>query len=298
MEYRSSEIKAGIFIVFSVMVFIAFLVVIAGMDAWSDKDIYRARFKYVGGIEKGSVVRYAGLEVGRVIDLQVPPDQDTRVEIKLELTRGVPIRTDSKAFLTTIGLMGAYYIEISAGSDDAPPLPPGSLLKSDDVAGFAQMSGSMDAATEEATELLRRINDLLNAENRKNISSMIASLNEMTTTSSGDLQDIAVNLSNLTEQLSATVDSFHRTLVSNDSSISKSFANFQEMLEQSKEMVVKLNGTIDNLNNNLSGNSAAYNEIMRNVTSLTENLDEFSQTIKEQPWSLVRKSYPPERKLP
>ncbi len=297
MEYRSSEIKAGIFIIVSVLIFIAFLVVIGGMNAWDDKDVYLARFKYVGGIEKGSVVRYAGFEVGRVIDLMLPPDQDTRVELKLEVKKGTPIRVDSRAFLTSIGLMGAFYIEISAGSDDAPRLKPGSLVRSDDVAGFAQMSGTMDAATAEATELLRRINALLNEENRKNISSMIASASELTTASSKDMKSIAANLNHLTQELDATVNSINRMLASNDSTISQSFESIQVMLAESKEMVSKLNMTVDNLNTALVGNSASYNEIMRNLASLTQNLDQFSQTIKEQPWSLVRKSHPPEREL-
>ncbi len=297
MEYRSSEVKAGIFIVVSMLIFIAFLVVIGGMNAWDDKDIYLARFKYVGGIEKGSVVRYAGLEVGRVIDLILPAEQDTRVELRMELMKGTPIRTDSRAFLTTIGLMGAFYIEISAGSDDAPLLKPGSLVQSNDVAGFAQMSGTMDAATAEATELLRRINALLDEENRKNISSMIASLNEITSTSSEDMKSIAANLNHLTQELDATVNSVNRMLAGNDSTISKSFASVQEMLEESKDMVSKLNTTVDNLNSTFVGNSATYNEIMRNLASLTQNLDQFTQTIKEQPWSLVRKNHPPEREL-
>ena len=126
---------------------------------------------------------------------------------------------------------------------------------------------------------------------------MIASLNEITSTSSEDMKSIAANLNHLTQELDATVNSVNRMLAGNDSTISKSFASVQEMLEESKDMVSKLNTTVDNLNSTFVGNSAAYNEIMRNLASLTQNLDQFTQTIKEQPWSLVRKNHPPEREL-
>ena len=40
-----------------------------------------------------------------------------------------------------------------------------------------------------------------------------------------------------------------------------------------------------------------YDEIMDNLRRTSQNLDEFTKTIKEKPWSLIRKSAPKEREI-
>ena len=54
---------------------------------------------------------------------------------------------------------------------------------------------------------------------------------------------------------------------------------------------------MQNVNETFSQNSDSINEIVTNLDGLTRNLEEFTQTIKERPWNLVRKSAPPERKI-
>ena len=62
MEYRSNEIKAGILVVVAFVVFVAFLVAMAKVD-WEKKEkSYTARFSYVGGIERGSLVRFGTVQ--------------------------------------------------------------------------------------------------------------------------------------------------------------------------------------------------------------------------------------------
>lgn len=297
MEYRSSEIKAGIFILVSIIIFFGFLFIIVGMHAWTDKDIYRTRFSFVGGIEKGSVVRYAGLEVGQVKELAPPDENDSRVEVVLEVKKGTPIRQDSYAYLTTIGIMGSFYVEITTGSPNAPVLPPGSLIPSKDVTAFAQMSENMNEATEELNELLRRMNDLLNDDNRKNISSMISSLNQMTASNTENISKALDGLNNLTANLDKTIQSVNQLLAQNKETIDRSMDNLDEILDQSKVMITRLNSAMEELGTVVDQNSSSYEEIIDNLSSLTRNLEAFTEQIKERPWNLIRKSYPPERKL-
>ncbi len=297
MEYKSSEIKAGIFILLSVAIFIGFLVVIVGMNTWTEKNYFRTRFTYVGGIEKGSIVRYSGLEVGKVVGLKLPGGDDPRVELQLEVKKGTPIRQDSKAFITTIGIMGAYYVEVTAGSPEAPRIPSGGLIPSNDVPGFAQMSGTATTATEQLSELLARLNDVLNTDNRKNVTEMIAALSRMTSVTADNMGQMFTHLDDLSGQLEQMTATINTMLVQKDSSITASLAALENTLKQSEELVTKLNTAFDEMDYTVGQNRAAYNDIIENMSTISRNLQEFTQTIKEQPWSLVRKSAPPERKL-
>ena len=81
MEYRSHEIKAGLLVIAGFIVFVVFLIAMTGVE-WDKKEkVYTARFSYLGGIERGSLVRFGGFLVGTVTDLYIAPDDATKLEI-------------------------------------------------------------------------------------------------------------------------------------------------------------------------------------------------------------------------
>jgi len=298
MDYRSSEIKAGIFILISLLILTGFLLVILGLNRWEEKYSYRARFGYVGGIEKGSLVRFAGMEVGRVTGFSMPTPGDNQVEVLMEINKKVPIRSNSEAFLSTIGLMGSYYIEITPGYAEAPLLKAGSLISSKEVAGIAQMTGPMTDVTSQATILLKRLNDLLNDENRRNLSEMLLSLNRITNENASNLRLLMENVNRLTENLNQTVLRVHDLIAANDSSVHENMQQLQSLMAESQQVAQQMNQTLQSMDSAMTENKTELKQILEHSAQLTRNLQEFSQTIKEQPWNLVRKNYPPERKLP
>lgn len=298
MEYRSHEIKAGIFIGVSIIIFLGFVFIISGLSSLENKEVYRTRFGFVGGIENGSLVRFSGMEVGRVVGIAIPDDGDTRVELKLEVREGTPIRENCRAYITSIGLMGAYYVEISAGSPEKTLLPAGSLIQSRDVSGFGQMSGPMTEATEQATELLENINTLLNDKNQKNIAALIEAMTNMAQDNRQNLSLMLENMVHISERLDKTLISINSVVVSNDSTIHQNMAALHALLLESKTAIGQLNSTLSGLDGMIVQNRQNYHNVMNHLQTISANMEQFSQGIKEQPWSLVRKNYPPERKLP
>lgn len=298
MEYKSSELKAGIFIIISAVVFIAFLVMIIGLSRWEDKDQYRTSFRYVGGIEKGSLVRYSGLEVGRVTGMNAPAEGDQGIEVVLEVKKGTPVHVDSRAFMTTVGLLGSFYIEITAGNPDTTLLPPGSVIPSKDITAYAQMSGSVTQITDETTELLRNLNQIMDKQNRNNIKETLAALAEISTTSANNLSAIETNLNTVIKNLDHTIESVNQLLEKNDSSITNSIQGLESLVSQSNEIVDNLNKVVKNMDYHIAENGDSYAEMISHLNALIRNLEIFSQSIKEQPWNLVRKTPLPERELP
>ncbi len=298
MDYRTSELKAGVFIALSVIVFVVFLVIIIGFSSIEEKDMYRTRFQYVGGIEEGTLVRYAGLLVGRVTGLEIPADGDPRIEVVLQVEKNTPIRQDSRAFVTSIGLMGSYYIEISSGTPDAAPLPPGSLITSHDVPGFGQLSGSFDSAAEELSKSLDSINQLLNKENRENISTLLKSMKDIMESTAQNMDFIYANLNHLAVKMDTSVTTLNRFIAQNDTTLSNSLKNLDAILAQTKTSVSTMNGVLEGVDRTLLSNGTAYNEVVSNLLQTTRDMEEFMHLLKERPWILVRKDYQPVRKLP
>ncbi|MBN1479071.1 MCE family protein [candidate division KSB1 bacterium] len=297
MDYKASEIKAGIFITTSVLLFVVFLAIIVGMNSFSEKEIYLTRFRYVGGIEKGSAVRYAGLQVGSVIDVRLADDGYPGAEVVLQVEKNTPIRTNSRAFMTTIGIMGSTYIEITSGTPEASLLESGALIPSEEVTGFAQMSGVASTAIDELTALLHGMNDLLNENNKKRISEMIASLNQIAQVTEKNLQVTLENMNSVIAEVNTLTLAAKEIVVSNDASLTNSIHHLEKLLSQSITTLNSLDIVLSEVDRSLFENQQQYNQIMTNLNSMTENLNDFSQTIKERPWNVVRKTYPPQREL-
>ncbi|MGE5503948.1 MAG: outer membrane lipid asymmetry maintenance protein MlaD [Actinomycetota bacterium] len=85
-----------------------------------------ARFHKADGITVGSAVRLSGVPVGRVIDLEL--DDTYRAVTTLQLARNVALTDDTAAAIQTDGLLGAKYIELKPGGDEAV-LKPGSEIR-------------------------------------------------------------------------------------------------------------------------------------------------------------------------
>lgn len=297
MDYKSSEIKAGIFIVISIVLFIVFLAIIVGMNSFSEKVDYLARFEYVGGIEKGSAVRYAGLQVGSVSDVRLTNDGFPGAEVVLQIEKETPVRVDSRAYMTTIGIMGSAYIEITAGTPTSERLEPGDLIQSEDVTGFAQMTGVASNAIDEMTMLLRRMNDLLNEHNRKRISNMITSLDEIAGYTEQSLQMTLDNMNTLISQVNELVKSAEHIVAKNDTSLSNSVAKLEVLLDAGYSTMTGVEEMVSKVDDTIFANQQQVNQIINNLNSTVENLNDFSQTIKQQPSSVIRKSAAAERDL-
>ena len=87
---------------------------------------YFARFANSQGIVGGNQVRLAGVIVGAVRGIEVPrvPGQDLTIHFDIERKYQHLVKTDSRAEIKTIGLLGDKYLEVTPGSTDKPDLEP------------------------------------------------------------------------------------------------------------------------------------------------------------------------------
>jgi phospholipid/cholesterol/gamma-HCH transport system substrate-binding protein len=78
----------------------------------------------VAGLSKDSVVKLHGVDVGRVKEIRIDPENIERVEILLNIKEGVPIKEDMVAHTVMLGVTGLLSIEIEGGSNEARTLTP------------------------------------------------------------------------------------------------------------------------------------------------------------------------------
>ncbi len=89
-----------------------------------------ARFETVNGLKNGNNVRYAGIDVGTIKNIEILNDTTIRVEMSVEEALKKVIRKNSVATIGTDGLMGNKLINISPGTADMDLIKDGEEIES------------------------------------------------------------------------------------------------------------------------------------------------------------------------
>jgi ABC-type transporter Mla subunit MlaD len=83
-------------------------------------------------------VRISGVSVGKVKRVDLDDEGTVLATVELE-SRYAPIPSDTRAMLRQKTLLGETYLELSPGSNEAPPLPEGAVLPEAQVASSVQL---------------------------------------------------------------------------------------------------------------------------------------------------------------
>jgi phospholipid/cholesterol/gamma-HCH transport system substrate-binding protein len=317
METRREQALVGLFVIVATTVLIATVFGITGAFGRTAKS-FHAFFPFAGGLEVGSTVRYAGgPKVGRVEKLRINPQNPANIEITLAVQTDLPVKTDSHVRIMSMSPLGDNHLEVVPGSPEAELAKDGATLPADryldlnaiterinDLAPEAQQL--LHTLNDRATELkvtIARVNDLLNDGNRSNLSGTLAQAHQMLAENRpaikatiGHLNASSEKLGPLLEDLRKTSAEANKTLDHVDGLIGENRADVRQAvldLRKSLTNVTDLTGRIDQT---LDVNSENIDEMLGNFRDASENLKEFTKTIRNKPYTLLRASSPREHR--
>ena len=140
------EVKVGLLTIVALAVFAVGIFLIGDrQQLFSRKSTYQIRFVNAAGLSRGGSVQLNGINVGQVTGVNLPEDvsdQAVTVDIAVDRRFEVHIREDSLARIKTLGLLGDKYVEITAGSSEAPQIPNGGEIPAEPVTDVDQLMAS------------------------------------------------------------------------------------------------------------------------------------------------------------
>ncbi len=220
----SIEKKVGFF-------FVAGLILLGVMlelgEKWNpfEKSIpYKTFLSSTTGLKLGDPVRLAGVEVGKITRIAIA---DSRVVVDFEVKRGTTIKTDSVATIRLTNLLGGQFLGISFGSPSAPVLPPGSAVKSREVANIDVIVDNVSDLTQDAKVL---INDL--TVNQRDVFHKISAILD---DNRGNLRATIENMNSITAKMDRGQGSLAMLL--NDKSL---YHNTNELATSMKNVTAKI----------------------------------------------------------
>lgn len=154
----SNELKTGVVVVAAFITAIIFWV--KTTDFSSRPYRLKTYFNYAEGVKQDSIVKLAGIEVGRVEKIRFNYTPDTKIELILTLDKKAKVREDSVAFISTAGLIGDAYIGLTPGSADKPFAKDGAIVLSEDPVEMRKLMKKADAIAENLDKTLIEVKKL------------------------------------------------------------------------------------------------------------------------------------------
>ena len=312
---RSEEIKVGLFVLAAVGLLILALVFVGGLNLFQrPMNHYTLRTRFAGGIESGAPVRYAGIKVGKVETTALDPKDPARVVLHISVDPKTPVRTDSKAQISSLGLLGEYYVEVFPGTPESALVPPGGEILVEESVQWAELVNRFGAATDEAkgllsdarprvTRALDNINSLTDEENRRRVRAVLKRMDEILADARPRLQTTLKNFESSSGRIDKFMDDIQQTraeldkLLKNWSGLAgKDDAEVELTLRKLRDTLARAEQSMDEVRRLLVANREHLDVTLENIRVSSENVRELTDTVKQRPYSLIRVKNPPDRR--
>jgi phospholipid/cholesterol/gamma-HCH transport system substrate-binding protein len=305
----TTEAKVGAFVLgcFSVLAFTLIYLINAQLGVHTVP--YRTYLRYAGGLEPGASVLFGGINVGKVTAVRPAASDPTRIEILLGVKESTPLNEKSVAKLGLLSVMSSAALSITTGSNDAKRLPSGSTIPSQEAASLDEISDKLTVVADnanglitevrselhgisgDARTLLANLNSVTGQSNQRKIREVLDNVDAMLATERPKIDHLTDQLNALSQHADETIQNVNGTVSEVREPVRKDLAELQDTLLETKRLLADMQVLV-------KANDYKIDDTIENLRTATQNLDDLTESVKQNPWSLVRIRQPEDRKVP
>jgi phospholipid/cholesterol/gamma-HCH transport system substrate-binding protein len=229
----------------------------------------------VSGLSVGSTVRYLGVDVGRVVALNIDRRSAERVQVIVDIDSAAPVSSKTVAELSLLGVTGLLYVDLLGDAGSKRLVPPVESERYPVIrsvrSGFDVILSGVPEVMGRVSEVAQRASRLLSDDNLEALSRTVASIDR----ASRDLPATMKEVDSLVREL--------RT-------ISRDFSQMTQALQTATvETTPAIRKVVDRIGvvaDNLATTSARLDELVRdNATSVNDfaqnGLPELERLMRE-----------------
>jgi len=267
----STEAKVGLFALLALGVLFYMTFQVGGFGFLQIREARQviAYFDSVAGLDSKSSVRTAGVEVGKVEQVEL---ERGLAKVTIRLYEGVEFRKDSTAFVRSLGLLGEKYIDITPGSPGQPLLEQrGVVQKGQSAADIEQLLSQLSPIAEDVRAVTQSLRNALGtAEGERALKETIGNIREISENLKGVIaenrESLSRTLSNL-ESITGKLQSGEGTLgrLVNDKTLYDEARRAVSNLTAISEKIRKGEGTLGKL----TADETLYTQIKETAEHLT-----------------------------
>src|SRR5213596_913696 len=296
MQLQRNEIMTGLLVIATIAAVAFVLVLLGAPGLFRPLVTYKIYFDNAAGIKQGAPVMLAGRKIGQVQKLYSPvsPEEEKRaqdadaaihppppnasasptptpgkarfeVRVDVQVDKKARVYRDAKARLMQLGLLGDMAIDITQGTEASGRAKDGEMFTGERTPDLGEAAAQMlEVIKPVATEATNTMKDLQNT---------AQNLNRLTDENS-ELNLALTQFKTFGEHLSG--------LTAPDSALSHSLTNIEKISTSLTE-----NDNIEVTLRNLRTSSEKLRLAVTDLGPAGENIKQFSETIKTQPWRLI-----------
>lgn len=215
MERGVNYIFIGACFILSLIAFVVFIFWFSDSGFFKDDmKSYKSYTKRPLNIKVDSIIKYKGINVGRVSDIRFKNSDFEEIEISLEIRKDLPIKADSILRVEQSGILGANFLSLMQNEKSKDFIDEGAVI----MIGGDSMSQIMEAIPNIAGKvdyLLENASGVVSEENAKNLTAILLSLNEVVkninilakslSKNTSDIEKIIANISQITNILNTKI---------------------------------------------------------------------------------------------
>jgi phospholipid/cholesterol/gamma-HCH transport system substrate-binding protein len=204
---RNRLIATGAFVLFGLLLFAVGLFFIGSRRGLFEDSIEAyAEFSNIAGLENGAKVRVSGMDAGEVREIHVPQGPAGKFRLKMRVRTDLRplLRLDSVATIQNDGLVGNKFVQIEAGTEQSPALPPDGTLQSREPFDLADMLQKMNETIDLVTATITDVRGGLETA-LASVSDTATQAQDLITDVGKDVRDIMASTHKVTEDLTVVV---------------------------------------------------------------------------------------------
>jgi phospholipid/cholesterol/gamma-HCH transport system substrate-binding protein len=168
-EVRWSQLKVGVIVVISsvILVFLLFLMTSSsGLGLFAKTLTVYTYFENAAGLKEGAAVNLQGVTIGTVEKVEVTTDParkltPVKVVMKLDAKYQPVLKTDSKADLTTVGVLGDTVVNVNSQNAVGGPLTNGDELHTLESPNIQNIVKASQGTIEQLNVILAKMNAIV-----------------------------------------------------------------------------------------------------------------------------------------
>jgi phospholipid/cholesterol/gamma-HCH transport system substrate-binding protein len=273
MEREANYTAVGAFVLLIASMAGLFVYWYAGNSDARDYTRYEIYFEgSVSGLNRGSTVRYLGVEVGRVVAIRIDRRVSDRVQVIADIDTQAPISKETLASLSLQGVTGLLYIDLLAEADSKrrmEPVPSERYPVIDSVrSNFDLFLSSLPDLVGRAADLVDRASQVLSEENITALSNTMRNIDQAAATLPATMRDAASVV-----------------------------AEFKASVSDVRAAAAGARNLIDSSGPDLADAAAHIKSIAENLSTTTANLDRLLNAHREDLGLFLRDSLPEMERL-
>lgn len=261
---RKRSLTVGLFVLIGLIILVVGVLVLGTQqNKFSKNLVVTTYFHDVKGLKVGNNVWFSGVKVGIVKEITFQSINDVKVIMHIEEKLSQFIREDVVAKLGSDGLIGNAIVNLVGGSDQAPPLKNGDVIKSVGGTDTDAMFATLQTNNENLVEIT------------KNFAILSQQMVEGKGTVGALMTDSTIALS-----LKNSVNSMNKVM-SDANKASANLAVLMNKLNSEKGLIHDLT-TDTTLFASLRSSAAQLQGVTQTATALMENLSKTSERLDDK----------------